>query len=199
MPKFCKALAVGLVACLVLSLCSFGGQCADIRDKVVRVHVLANSDSKEDQALKLKVRDAVLTAADGMLEACDDREQALCAIEACLPELTAAAEERVAAEGYDYPVKVGLCRMYFTTREYDSGTLPAGLYDALRVEIGAAEGQNWWCVVFPTICLPASGGSWDSVLTSDEVDIVENPEHYTIGFKVVEWWESFFECFREKS
>lgn len=199
MSKFCKALAWGLTACLVLSLCGFGGQCADIREKVVRVHVLANSDSEEDQALKLRVRDAVLTAAEGMLENCNDREQALEAIEAHIPELTAAAKRQIASEGGDYPVKVSLCRMYFTTREYDSGTLPAGVYDALRVEIGEAVGQNWWCVVFPTICLPASGGSWDSVLTPGETDIVENPERYVVGFKVVEWWESLCEWFREKS
>ena len=199
MSKFCKALAWGLTACLVLSLCGFGGQCASIREKVVRVHVLANSDSEADQALKLRVRDAVLTAADGMLADCTDREQALEAIEAKLPELTIAAEKQIASEGWDYPVKVGLCRMYFTTREYDSGTLPAGVYDALRVEIGEAVGKNWWCVVFPTICLPASGGSWDSVLTPGEMDIVENPERYVVGFKVVEWWESLCEWFREKS
>ena len=199
MSKFCKALAWGLVACLVLSLCGFGGQCAGIRDKVVRVHVLANSDSEEDQALKLRVRDAVLTAAEGMLENCNDREQALEAIEAHIPELTAAAKRQIASEDGDYPVEVSVCRMYFATREYDSGTLPAGVYDALRVEIGEAAGRNWWCVVFPTICLPASGGSWDSVLTPGETDIVENPERYVVGFKVVEWWESLCEWFREKS
>ena len=199
MSKFCKAIVLGMVGCLVVSLCGFSGTCADIRDKVVRIHVLANSDTEEDQALKLRVRDAVLLAADGLLEDCADREQALERIEARLPELTAAAQEQIAADGYAYPVQVHLCRMYFTTREYESGTLPAGLYDALRVEIGEATGQNWWCVVFPTICLPASGGSWDTVLTQEETDIVENPDHYEIGFKVVEWWESLCEWFREQT
>ncbi len=198
MSRIKKAVAAALIGCVLLSLVGFGGKCADIRQKVVRIHVLANSDSTEDQQLKLRVRDAVLAAADGLTEGCADREEALSVLAAHCPELKKAAEDCLKAEQSDYPVQVSLKRMYFTTREYEKGTLPAGLYDAVRVEIGEAAGQNWWCVIFPSICLPASGADWDSVLTPDETDIVENAPRYTIGFKTVEWWEGLCEWFRER-
>ncbi len=191
MSKWIKAISCGLVGCMLFSFCQFSGRCANIREQVVRLHVLANSDSKEDQNLKLQVRDAVLTASEGLLDGCTTREDALQRVEAQLPALKQAAQQEIAAQGYDYAAKVYLCRMYFTTREYDAGTLPAGQYDALRVEIGEAKGKNWWCVMFPSICLPATDSDWDTVLSPEEKDIVENGDSYKIGFKVVEWWESF--------
>lgn len=198
MSKIKKAAAAGLVACVLLSLISFGGKCADIRQKVVRIHVLANSDSREDQQLKLRVRDAVLEAADGLTEGCADREEALVVLAEHCPELTRAAEACLEAEQSDYPVQVSLKRLYFTTREYEKGTLPAGMYDAVQVEIGEAAGQNWWCVIFPSICLPASGADWDTVLTPEETEIVENAPRYRIGFKTVEWWEGLCAWFRDR-
>ena len=193
MSKWIKAISFGLIGCVLFSFIRFSGQCANIREQVVRLHVLANSDSREDQTLKLQVRDAVLEAADGLLDGCTTREEALERVEEQLPALTAAAQKEIAAQGYDYIANVYLCDMYFATREYETGTLPAGKYDALRVEIGEAKGENWWCVMFPSICLPAANSGWDTVLSSEEKDIVENADSYKIGFKLVEWWESLRE------
>ena len=160
MRKWIKALACGLVLTLLLSLCGFpwgfAEDCGEIRQKVVRLHVLANSDSEGDQALKLRVRDTVTETAAGLFDTAGDAGEALEVAEDQLPALLAAAQQRVYDEGYDYPVNAELTRMYFTTRTYDTGTLPAGMYDAVRITIGEGEGHNWWCVAFPSLCLSAT-------------------------------------------
>ena len=186
-----KALAVGLVASVLLSLGHFSALCGEIRGEVVRLHVLAHSDSEEDQALKLKVRDAVLMAAEGLLDGVVDQETALAVATEQLPTLQAAAQRCVEENGYAYPVAVELCEMYFTTRTYDTGTLPAGWYNALRVTIGSGEGRNWWCVVFPPICL-GGATSMSDVVGEEAGEVVENAPRYQVRFKLVEWLEELF-------
>ena len=148
-------LLAGLAAVLLTGALSLGEQTA-LSEKVVRLHVLANSDSQEDQELKLRVRDRVLAETEALLEASADRKDAEQRLTAALPELERLAAEEIAESGYDYPVSVRLEETAFPTRTYDDFTLPAGEYLALRVLIGAAEGQNWWCVVFPPLCAAAS-------------------------------------------
>lgn len=186
-----KALAVGLVASVLLSFGHFSALCGEIRGEVVRLHVLAHSDSEEDQALKLKVRDAVLVAADGLLDGAKDKEEALAVATEHLPILQKAAQQCVQENGYGYPVSVELCEMYFTTRTYDSGTLPAGWYNALRVTIGSGEGHNWWCVVFPPLCLGGATALSD-VVDEEACEVVENAPRYQVRFKLVEWLEELF-------
>ncbi len=195
MRKWGKALALGLVLTLILSLCGFtwgfAKDCEEIRRKVVRLHVLANSDTEEDQALKLKVRDTVTQTAAGLFDTAGDAGEALEVAKEQLPVILAAAQQRVYDEGYDYPVNAELTRMYFTTRTYDAGTLPAGMYDAVRITIGEGAGKNWWCVVFPPICVPAAAEHKEltDVLDEDQVDIVTRPQKYEVKFKIVELWE----------
>lgn len=121
--------------------------------KLIRLHVVANSDSAHDQAVKLKVRDAVIDAAKPMFEGSDDPRAAL---EGHLDEIAQVAERCLRELGEPYPVTVRLGKERFPTRQYDTFALPAGVYESLRVTIGAGEGHNWWCVVFPSICLTAS-------------------------------------------
>ena len=142
----------GLLLCLMVSLCGFYGRCASVREDVVRLHILANSDSEEDQSLKLRVRDAVVEAAAGWLDGAQNSQQALELAREQLPQLQAVAQQTVEQAGYDYPVNAELCTMYFTTRQYDTVTLPAGVYEAVRFTIGSGEGKNWWCVVYPPLC-----------------------------------------------
>ena len=149
------ALLIGVAAALIWGAGSLGTQ-RELADRVVRLHVLANSDSQADQALKLTVRDRILEVAEPVLEDSSDREEARAALTAALPELEQAAEETIAAAGYDYSVTARLEETLFPTREYDGFALPAGEYLALRVVIGAGAGQNWWCVVFPPLCAAAS-------------------------------------------
>ena len=156
MKKLVKRTVFVLVLLAVFSL---------IRDRqtlnrdLVRLHVVGASDSADDQAVKLRVRDAVLECVASLGEPQTARE-AKALLEENLPAICEAANR--ALDGLD-TATVTLCREVFPIREYDSFTLPSGVYESLRVKIGEAQGRNWWCVVFPTLCIPAVGENFDSV------------------------------------
>lgn len=192
MARWIKALSVGLALSLCLSLCGFSRECAGIRQQVLRLHVLANSDTASDQELKLQVRDAVIKAAAGLFDGVTQVTDAKTVAEEHLDDLCRVAQNAVYDAGYDYGVSATVTSMYFNTRDYDSGTLPAGVYDALRIVIGRGEGKNWWCVAFPPLCVASAtdhAATLSDVLTADQQDIVEHPQQYEVRFKVVEWAE----------
>lgn len=189
-----KALIIAFVltvACSFTSFFSFARQCEDIPNHVLRLHVLANSDTSEDQELKLYVRNRILTESAGMLDGITDRKEAEQVVRRNMPRLKAAAAEEIAQRGYQYPVDIELENVYFTTRQYRQVTLPAGTYDALRVTIGQAQGKNWWCVMFPPMCLPAAEEKeeLDDVLNPKQMEIVTG--QYEIRFKSLELYEQF--------
>ena len=191
------ALLIGLAVFLTSGALALRTQ-DELADKVVRLHVLANSDSEEDQALKLRVRDAVLEQATAILEQSADRREAESRLRGQLLELERIAAKEIAAEGYDYPVTVNLENTDFPTKEYDGFTLPAGEYLALRVIIGEGQGRNWWCVVFPPLCTAASADVPASALAAgfseEEVSLItEENQGYVLKFKAVEWWETLKE------
>lgn len=185
---------LGLILALTLSgLGQFSAACADVRADTLRLHILANSDSEADQALKLKVRDAILEQESASFAAAQTKAGALDAAQADLDAIRAVAERTVREAGYDYPVAVRLENMYFSTREYDGFTLPAGRYDAVRVEIGAHAGKNWFCVLFPPMCVPAAcddGGQTAAYTDAQERTVRSG---YTLGFAAVEWLEELRE------
>lgn len=164
--------------------------------KVVRLHVVANSDSESDQALKLQVRDAVLDEAEPLLQG-KDRAESLETLQNALPELGQAAADTVARAGYDYPVRLSVEDAWFPTKEYDDFALPAGTYTALRIELGEAKGKNWWCVVFPPLCLGSvTEQAAEAGFTEDELGLITGEtEGYVIRFKVMEWWEELKRLF----
>lgn len=196
--RLVRAVALALVLSLVVSLCGFTGECTQIRERVLRLHVLANSNTEEDQALKLKVRDTVIATAANLFDTVSDEGEALVQAEQHLDEIQAAAQQRVYDEGYTYSVKAELCSMYFNTRHYDTVTLPAGVYDALRITIGEAKGKNWWCVVFPPMCVSAASEAAElsDVLDEEQQEIVTEPDKYEVRFKIVEVIEDLTERFR---
>lgn len=167
---------------------------------MLRLHILANSDSEEDQALKLKVRDRIVTESAGLFDQVTDRESARAVVEKNMDALREAAQDEVYRQGYSYPVSMELTHMYFTTRVYGETALPAGYYEALRVTIGAGAGHNWWCVIFPAMCLPVAEESQelDGVLNEEQMEIVEEGEsaQYEIKFKALEWYEQIVDWFR---
>lgn len=200
MTRWIKAISLGLVLTFLVSLCGFSADCEEIRGQVLRLHVLANSDSEEDQALKLQVRDAVIHKAAGIFDGVRQETDAKQVAQAHLEELTRAAQQAVYDAGYDYPVAACLTRMYFDTREYDAGTLPAGMYDALRITIGEGQGKNWWCVAFPPLCVASAtehAAELSDVLTDTQQDIVQQPKKYEVRLKVVEWMEDIGHTLRE--
>lgn len=180
--KWEVALLVGFLVALMLAA-PLTVQ-ADISEKLTRLHVVANSNSDEDQALKLKVRDAVLKASEGYEVVTDE----------LLEKMEIAAEQCVTDEGYNYDVDVSLGEMWFDTREYEGFSLAAGMYDAVKVKIGSGEGKNWWCVVFPPLCAAVSEKQLESTakhagLTGNEVSFIsKNGTTYVFGFKIAELW-----------
>lgn len=188
------ALLLALAVTILWGAASLGQQ-EELGRKVIRLHVIANSDSPEDQALKLRVRDRVLARAQEILEQSADMEQAEQALTAALPELTREARETLAAEGCTQPVQARLEPAEFPTKDYDGFSLPAGKYLALRVIIGEGRGQNWWCVVFPPLCTAAASDvptvALDAGLTDQEVALItEADEGYILKFKSVELWQT---------
>lgn len=188
------ALGAGLLlAMLITPLAGFGQRCAQVRQEVLRLHILANSDSEADQALKLRVRDAVLEETGGLFATAGTLEEAQAAALENLPAIEAAARRALAEAGSDAPVKAELTRMYFNTREYgEDTTLPAGEYQALRLSIGEARGRNWWCVMFPPLCVPAAEAAeegQESKAAEEDIEALNQEPHYRLSFAVVEWLE----------
>ena len=124
----------------------------NLSDAVFRLHVVANSDSTEDQTLKLKVRDSLLEFMNSLCANCSTKEEAISIAMQHQNDFIRIAQQTIYDNGYTYSVKININNFYFPTKNYGDISLPAGLYDALRVEIGEANGQNWWCVMFPSLC-----------------------------------------------
>ncbi len=185
------SVSAALVISVIFSMAGFAKTSGRIREEVLRLHVIANSDSDADQNLKLKVRDAVLLAGSGIFDGSVDVENAVEKITPEIPYLTAIAENVIRDSGYDYGVKIIIDREYFPTRTYETVTLPAGKYLALRIIIGKGEGHNWWCVMFPAMCLPAADKHREaqSVLDEKELKLVEKNPRYEMRFKIVELYE----------
>lgn len=180
-----------LCALLICTALWAEAQQEELADKVIRLHVVANSDSDADQALKLQVRDAVLTETNTLLSGRESAQEAASILRENLTGLGQTAAETVLQAGYPYSVKVSLEDEWFPTRQYQGGALPAGTYQALRVVIGSGEGKNWWCVVFPALCLPAVTEESVQAAGLDRRDyalITEESQPYVFQFKTLEWW-----------
>jgi len=143
----------------------------DLSDRIIRLHVLAHSDNEAHQALKYHIRDEVRALVEPLIIEAPNREAAEAVITAHLDEIQSVAEQTIEATGEEFPIRTVLTRELSPTRAYETFTLPAGLYTALRVEIGEAVGQNWWCVVFPPLCLEAVTGT--SALDELDLDDIE--------------------------
>lgn len=179
---------ITLIICIVSAI-AFENECKGIREEVLRLHVIANSDETYDQELKLKVRDALLLSGEKIFSGSEDIISAESRIADKKDILQYAAEETIANLGYDYSVKIELARSYFPTRTYGELTLPAGYYKAVRVIIGEGKGKNWWCIMFPPLCLPAATNSKEAIadfLTEEEMEIVCSDPKFEVRFWLVE-------------
>lgn len=167
-------------------------------EKMVRLHVLANSDSEDDQRRKLLVKDVVFTRTEELLRQAKNREEAEILLESALPELKELAEITLCADGKAESVEVMLTDSRFSTRYYERFALPAGEYRALRVLIGEGEGQNWWCVIFPPLCSDGKE-SLESVarragLSKEELRLIQSGEQqYILRFRTLEIWNQIRE------
>ena len=191
-PKFYVALVIALVILMALSYLPIHGE-SEIYDTVLRLHVLANSDSEEDQALKLKVRDAVLEAYGDALAGYPTREAAAEALSYLLPEMEALAKKTLEGLGDGSPVAVTLTEEPYPRRDYGTFALPAGEYLSLRILIGEAAGENWWCVLYPPLCL---GTATDTPVGMEDATyglLTENGGgSYTVKFRLLETLRRYF-------
>lgn len=164
----------------------------DIANNVFRLHVIANSDSEEDQNLKYKVRDHLLAYMNSICENCQSKEEAILIVQQHKNTFEQIANDTVKEEGYSYTININIGNFEFPTKHYGDISLPAGYYDALRVEIGEAKGQNWWCVMFPPLCfVDISSGVvpdeskelMENNLSQEEFALVSNQSDDEIQFK----------------
>ncbi len=196
MKLILKSVICAFIFACVISMSGFYGVCDDIQNEVFRLHIIANSDSPEDQALKIKVRDEMLSYTSEIFKGCKNKAESINAANTYLEDIKSHAQQIVYENGYNYKVDAYVTNMSFNTRVYDNFTLPAGKYDALRIVIGNGEGKNWWCVLYPALCIPsAQADDLGNVMNDSEQEIITNADRYEVKFKVVEWFESIFSFF----
>ncbi len=184
-----------MLAGMMLTL-PFFDSCEELYDDVLRVHILANSDSAADQSLKLAVRDRVLSECSRRYDGCTTKDDALSVTRESLRDFEAAAADEIRRQGFCYPVHAELKKMHFDTRYYDDFTMPAGEYDALRLTIGEGQGHNWWCVMYPSLCVgAASGEEMQERLDNGEYRVV-TADKLDPRFKLVEVFETVRGWFR---
>ena len=194
-------LAGGLFFAVILSnIGSFvrdGMALDELRNSVLRLHILAESDSEYDQRLKLKVRDEILKS--GILDGAENLREAEKIADEKIPEIIEISEKTLRKNGCELPVSAEITEMYFDDRVYGDMTMPAGEYKALRIKIGSAEGHNWWCVMYPPLCIPsaceveADTETAPVFFSGKELDIMEKPKKYKIKFAL---WNKIKKIFR---
>ena len=180
---------------IYITVCAFSyaqNISTDIANNVFRLHVLANSDSEEDQNLKYKVRDSLLKYMREICGNCKNKQEAISLVEKNKENFKQIALDTIRSEGYSYDVNINIGNFEFPTKDYGDISLPAGYYDALRVEIGEAKGHNWWCVMYPPLCIPAAetvesdDETAKDYFSKEELDLMENPDDYQVKLKCVE-------------
>ena len=173
-----------------------------IAEQIIRLHVIANSDTEEDQELKMKVKETIITYLRGEMQDAVSVDEARQVIVEHLPEIEEIATEKMRVEGYDYTAEATLGESYFPVKEYGDLTFPAGDYEALRVKLGKSEGRNWWCVMYPTLCFvdstyqvvpDSSKEQLKQSLTSEEYDsLLDGGDDVSYSCKILEWIQSIF-------
>lgn len=192
MKRFFVLLSLLTLFIFVSALSYVNAVSEDIANSVFRLHVIANSDNKEDQELKLKVRDALLSYMNTLAKDCSSKEEVVALAKEHQEEFKKIAEQVINDNGFSYPVTIQIGDSDFPTKTYGDISLPAGTYDALRVQIGDAKGQNWWCVMFPPLCFvdvstgvvpDESKKEMQENLNDEEYDLISKTDNNEIHFK----------------
>ncbi len=186
-----KTVLCAFLICMIMSMTDFSAQSESISDSVLRVHIIANSDSEKDQELKLNVRDLVQNMCYNIYK--EENITTLSEAESVISDNLGSIQDNISDyirdKGFDYDVKAETVNMYFTNRVYDDITLPAGYYDAVRITLGEGKGHNWWCVMFPPICINAAENKSEisDVLSDKQTEIVTDGS-YQYKFKIYEMY-----------
>lgn len=179
---------VGTVFLIIYNVTGLAYNCQEIRDNIIRLHIVANSDSQTDQEIKLKVRDAILNESSLIFDDSITIENAKELIEPALCDIEAVANSVIESNGHKYKAHAYLTNEFFDTRVYEDFTLPAGKYLALKIVLGEGNGKNWWCIMFPSLCLPAAEQKTDinDVFSAEQIKIISGSDKYKIKFKIIE-------------
>lgn len=193
MKKLFKSAVVALIITSIFSFLPFEQRCRSISDEVLRIHILADSDSEQDQSLKLKVRDSILKYTDGLYSGVSSKEEAIEITSEHIEEIVSAAEKTLKENGCEKQVNAEVCEMDFNTRYYGGITMPSGNYTALRITIGSGEGKNWWCVMYPSLCLYTSAdtNSLEDELSEEQYEVITDTPKYEFKFKILEYFDYF--------
>ena len=197
---FLIALIIAYILYCAFSITYFSSVSGEIRENVVRLHILADSNSEIDQNVKLKVRDALLEKNTQLLSNKVTPENATEYFKNSKDELEQCANEVLKENGLNYKATITLSKEYYTTRVYENLTFPAGVYTSIKVVLGSGEGKNWWCVMFPPLCVPVADGgietsdnvNLEDYLNEDGKRLVSSQGKFKVGFKVIEWYEKLF-------
>ncbi|MBQ2266000.1 MAG: stage II sporulation protein R, partial [Clostridia bacterium] len=181
--KIHLSICFGLICAVLCSMSHFSAACDDLRQNVLRLHIIANSDSDADQQLKLKIRDEILRETDGLFENSKNLQEAQNTVCDNLKFFEEVANEVIAENGFDYTATASFGTSEFSTRYYDDFTLPAGEYQSLIITLGEAKGKNWWCVVYPTVCIPAAKGELNDTVSDDSAQIAKGGKRFIMRFK----------------
>ncbi len=181
------AVILALVFALLISSVKFEAGCEELKENVLRLHIKANSNSVDDQELKLKVRDEILKVSASDFKTANNTNDALLIAEENINLFKKVADRVIKENGYSYSTRVKIEKTYFKTREYDNFTLPAGWYQALCIDIGEAKGENWWCVMYPAVCISASTDF--KTLGNNAQNVASGKQKYVFRFKIVEIFE----------
>lgn len=187
-------IALSLVLC---SVTDYFMACGKVRNEVLRLHIIANSDSEIDQSVKLTVRDELLKSGNEIFTGDITAKEAENKLREYLSFMEDTANKVLKEKGLTYTSNADIVYEFFSTREYDGFTLPAGKYTALKIVLGEGEGKNWWCVMFPPLCLPAaSENDIYTVFSDEEIKVVSPEKGYRVRFKIAEIVESIMEKIR---
>ena len=195
---FMMSIVIGV--CITSAVQSYSNKVmADISSSVVRLHVVANSDTDEDQALKLEVRDEIIDFLEPVLQDADSVEETKKLLEDNIKKIEEEAQKIVKKYGYTYGVTADFGNYNFPSKSYENAQFPKGKYDALKIVIGKGEGKNWWCVLYPQLCFDYSQNGvlskesdtkLKNVLTYDEYNMITSKSDINFKLKIVEWFSS---------
>ena len=199
--RFCIITLLFTLYVFISALSYTRAVCSDIQDSVFRLHVIANSDSDDDQKLRYIVRDSVINYINEITANATSKEEVMMIAQENLSQIQSIALQTIIENGYDYTVNINIGNFYFPTKKYGDITFPPGYYDALKIEIGESKGQNWWCVMFPPLCFvdvtsgivpDESKENLKSNLSQEEYDLIStNSTDIEIKFKIVEVLQNF--------
>ena len=197
MKMFMKILTATTVIAVLLSSIPFESTCKELENDVFRLHILANSDSVRDQNLKLYVRDRILQEFSPLYDGVKTKEDAITITKSMLPQIEKTAVNALKEKDCDYSVSARVTNKFFDTRYYENFTMPAGVYDTLEIKIGDAKGKNWWCVMYPTLCVGASSKiSMKENLTESEYNVIMSDD-VVYKFKIFEYFEKISSLFAD--